>query len=312
VDKNRTWLALALLAVVVAWLCVMSARPSAADSTQPSIYLPLVFVPPPSSTPTATPTVTQTPTATPTDTATPTPTATPAGCQAISGVSYGTLTSATGPPSPPAASNGDINILLRWWQPTTAFLGLVSGGGVDPNAPQLDGLFTDDRVPTFSSVDQVYNWDWSTNSRGTVDTQWAVTIAGMQVQPGEVIQAPYSGYDIGRGYTALVLYATSSQILLTYTANDSIVSGYAVHIYNICTEPSLLALYNQLDASGRVQLPALSGRQPLGRANYAEIDVAIRDVGEFMDPRSQGDWWRNKSVSQLPSMGQTMNVYPKP
>jgi hypothetical protein len=217
----------------------------------------------------------------------------PPGCQPIPGASYATLPVYTPPPNPPAASNADINLEIRGWQQTNAYAGLVTyNGGSDPNAPQLNGLFTDNRLPVFSAVYQVYNWNWSTNSRGSLDTDWPVTLAGFRVQPGEVIQAPPSGYDVGQGYTAIVLYATTRQITLTYTSNDSIVYGYAVHVEGVCVEPSLLALYQQMDSAGRSRLPALSGRQPFGRANGAEIQVAIRDAGTFMDPRSQKDWWQ--------------------
>lgn len=215
------------------------------------------------------------------------------GCQPIPGASYATLPVYTPPPNPPAASNPDINIEIRGWKQTNAKAGLVSyNGAADPGAPQLNGLFTDNRLPTFSAVYQVYNWNWSTNSRGSLDTDWPVTLAGFQVRAGEVIQAPPSGYDVGRGYTAIVLYASTRQITLTYTSNDSIVYGYAVHVDGVCVEPSLLALYQQMDRAGRSYLPALNGRQPFGRANGTQIQVAIRDAGTFMDPRSQKDWWK--------------------
>ena len=69
------------------------------------------------------------------------------------------------------------------------------------------------------------------------------------------------------------------------------VRGYTVHLVGVCTEPSLLALYRQLDRDGRGSLPALRGDQPLGRARGAEIQVSIRDTGSFMDPRVRKDWW---------------------
>jgi hypothetical protein len=65
-------------------------------------------------------------------------------------------------------------------------------------------------------------------------------------------------------------------------------------VENVCVEPSLLALYETLDDAGRVQLPALRGGQPFGRALGTEIRVAIRDAGTFMDPRSRKDWWQGK------------------
>jgi hypothetical protein len=264
VERRSAIRLIAVTSLLVTALLVLTAPVSSQESVQSSskVFLPVVFGASP-------------------------------GCQPIAGVSYGTLNPNPPPLDMSASSDPDINIELRGWQPTTGTLGLVNyNGSADANAPQLNGLFTDNRLPTFTAVYQVYNWNWTTNTRGSLITNPSVTLAGLQVQPGEVIQAPPSGYDIGSGYTALVLYATTNQITLTYTRNDSIVSGYAVHIDGVCVEPTLLALYQQMNNAGRGRLPALYGRQPLGRANGAQIDVAIRDSGTFMDPRSQKDWWQ--------------------
>lgn len=111
---------------------------------------------------------------------------------------------------------------------------------------------------------------------------------------GEIIRAPASGYDIGTrptGYEVMVLYATTQRITLKYTREDNVVSGYTIHVENICVEPSLLSLYNTLNASGRSQLPALNATQPFGRSQGNQILVSIRDNGTFLDPRSHYDWW---------------------
>jgi len=223
----------------------------------------------------------------------PTPTPTPAGCQPIPGASYGSASISGSPTNIPAAIDPDLNLLIRGWQQTSQPLSFVTYSGVpDSRAPQLKGLFGDHRVPSFTSAYQVYDWNWASNSRGSLLTNWPVTLLGMGVSPGEEIEVPNSGYSIGSGYNALVLYATNTQITLKYTRADNVVYGYTIHVEGVCVEPSLLALYNQLNAAGRASLPALTQGQPFGRANYGEIQVAIRDSGEFMDPRSQPDWWQ--------------------
>ncbi len=261
--------------VTLALLALVSGALAASAANQPTlgdqvIYLPSVSIAPP--TPTVAPT-----------------------CPAIPGVSYSSLPIVGPPTSLPAASNPDLNLDLRGWQRTSADLGLVTyNGNPDPLAPQLASLFPDNRVPAFSSAYQVYDWNWSTMSRGSLLTTWPVTLLGMAVSPGEIIQAPTSGYTIGQGYGMLVLYATTSQITLTYTGSDSVAFGYAIHLENVCVEPTLLALYQSLNNAGRGHLPALRNGQALGRANGGEIQVAIRDSGSFMDPRSRNDWWQGR------------------
>jgi hypothetical protein len=237
-----------------------------------------------------------------------------ATCDNPTGETYGTLTVNPPPTDRPAEQHADLNLALRGYAPTTNLLGLVDlGGPFDGRGPQLFTLFGDERVPVFSSVSQVYAWDWTTNSRAGLITDPPVTLAGMQVAPGEVLHVPASGYNIGtqplrppRGafrdsprddpnaYEVLVLYASETRITLKYTREDNVIRGYTLHVENLCVAPDLLALYRQWNAAGRAQLPALKAGQGFGRAQSAEIGVVIRDTGAFMDPRSRKDWWVGK------------------
>jgi hypothetical protein len=219
----------------------------------------------------------------------------PETCQPIPGESYGTVSADPPPTNRPAEEHPDLNLALRDYELTGAFKGLVvySGGG-EPEAPQLPGLFSDDRTGVFNNVYQVYDWDWLCDCRGDLLTEWPVTLAGLEVSPGETIHVPDSGHTIGSGYEVLVLYASIERITLKYTRADSVRYGYTLHVENVCVEPSLLALYQASNDAGRGQLPALRSGQAFGRARGAEIGVAIRDTGSFMDPRSRNDWWRGR------------------
>ena len=201
------------------------------------------------------------------------------------------------PEDPPAELHPDINLAIRGYTPTVDILGLVDiDGPSDVLAPQLATLFTDRRVPVFKHVYQVYDWDWEHDVRGNPITRW-VTLAGLGVATSEPICTPSSGYDIGRsatGYEVMVLYASTDRITLKYTRDDSAVIGYTIHIENINVDPSLLAMYQSLNSQGRVYLPALYAGQHIGRAISTEVQVSIRDSGQFMDPRSHKDWWQGK------------------
>jgi len=216
-------------------------------------------------------------------------------CQPIPGESYGDFPVNGGPTHPPAEEHPDLNLALRGYEITDADKGLVDyGGGSDPNAPQLPGLFADNRTATFSAVYQIYGWDWECNCRGALITDPEVTLAGLATTPGETLHVPESGYSIGGGYEVLVLYATPERITLKYTPDDHVIQGYTLHVENICVEPSLLALYQTWNEAGRGRLPALRASQAFGRARGDEIGVAVRDRGAFMDPRSSKDWWQGR------------------
>jgi hypothetical protein len=216
-------------------------------------------------------------------------------CQPIPDESYGTLAVNSPPTDRPAEEHADLNLALRGYELTDAYKGLVDYSGTgDPGAPQLIGLFADKRVPTFNSVYQVYHWDWNCNCQGALITNPEVTLARLDVAPDETVHVPDSGYTLGSGYEVLVLYASTKRITLKYTPDDNVVSGYTLHVENVCVEPSLLTLYQTWNNAGRGRLPALRPGQAFGRALDNPIGIAIRDNGAFMDPRSRKDWWQGQ------------------
>jgi hypothetical protein len=159
----------------------------------------------------------------------------PSGCQPIPGVQYRTL-DVDGPATGrPAGQHADLNLALRGYEVTGAHHGLADydGSADDPKAPQLYTLFADHRVPTFTTVYRVYDWDWNCNCRGDLLTDRDVTLVSLGVTPGEVLYLPDSGYDIGNGYEALVLYAAEDRITLKYTLDDNVVIGYTIHVENV-------------------------------------------------------------------------------
>ncbi len=215
-------------------------------------------------------------------------------CTATTGQTYGRI-SPVSPYGGDAGTQPDMNLAVRGYEPTTAYLGLVDyTGAIDPAAPQFPSLFANNRTATFRSAYKVYRWDWTCNCRGGLIAKWDVTLAGLTTTPGEIIHLPVAGYDVGDGYGALVIYAEKHRLTLKYTRDDNVVGGYTIHLENLCVDAKLLALYNDLNAAGRSELPALWPGQPLGRAAGNEIGVAVRDTGSLLDPRSRKDWWQGR------------------
>ncbi len=217
----------------------------------------------------------------------------------VEGTSYRTLSPISEPTNIPAEIHPDLNLTVRGYQPAhAAEMELVAyNGPTDDRAPQLDTLFSPKRLAHFTSGYRVNQWDWECNCPAGPIGDYAVTLLGMATTPGETIHTPVSGYEIAPGLGAMVLLAEENRITLKYTPDDNIVVGYAIHIEDICVEPDLLALYRQMNAEGRDELPVLSGGQAIGRALGTQIKVAVRDTGAFMDPRAQKDWWK---AHQLP------------
>ena len=213
-------------------------------------------------------------------------------CEPISGENYAQISINPPPTDRPAERHADLNLIVRGYTPTSAPKDLVFYyGDTDRGAPQLSGLFGDDRIPRISSVYRVFQWNWGEDCRGQSIGKPEVSLMGVEANPGEVLYVPPAKYTIGSGFDVMVLYASPVRMTLKYTREDNVVSGYTLHLENMCVEPRLLALYQACNAAGRGNLPALKAGQAIGRSRGKELGIAIRDNGVFMDPRSSKDWW---------------------
>ena len=189
----------------------------------------------------------------------------------------------------------ELSIATRGLALTQGTLGLVDyAGEFDPAAPQLYGLFSDNRTPGFTNVYQVNTWDATCGCRGGPVTEYPISLIGMTTSPGEIIHAPRSSYYIGNDFQSFVIYADAERIALNYTREGNPIRGYTIYIEGLAVDSSLIALYQQAHSAGRNELPALQAWQGIGHAKTNEIKVAVRDAGAFMDPRSRKDWWRGR------------------
>jgi hypothetical protein len=207
--------------------------------------------------------------------------------------SYDTIEPISAPTDRPAASHPDINLMIRGYVETTGSMVLQNPvGDTDMKAPQFTSLLTNNQYPPITHLYKVYDWNWSTNTKGNLISDPTVSMFGIEATPGEPLHVLNSGYDIGGGYQVMVLYATKDAITMKYTREDNVVKGYAVHVQDIWVDPNLVSLYNQMNTSGRGSLPTLRGGQIYGIASTNVVKIAMRDTGTFMDIRSKKDWWR--------------------
>ncbi len=227
------------------------------------------------------------------------PRAESSGCPSSSSNTYGTIDPLDKYPAgdPPPQQHPDLNIIdIRGYVPTQGEkYPVVLGEAGDPKAPQIWKIL--DRLPLIVSLYKIYGWDWSTRRKTAPMSEnpaAPVQMIGIQTTKGEEIKVPDSGYRIGGSYQVMVIFANNNNITVKYGREDNIgiKFGYAVQISGICVDPNLLNLYNQLNSSGRNDLPALEGGKTMGTASDTEIKVAVRDTGDFLDPRSKLDWWQ--------------------
>lgn len=228
-------------------------------------------------------------------------------------------------PVRPAYNHADKNIELRGYTLNTdSERDLRDYGSDDPTRPpQLATLFETSRVPEFLNLYRVHDWDWADppdpGERSDPIETPPVTALGVQTTPGEPLHIPESGYSIGGDppMEVIVLFADEDTVALHYAREDTVGGppkecangggpGYTVHVDNVCTDPNLLALYNELDDPDgpryeyklfeecpySYDLPTLQEKQVFGTARSTEAVIAVVDTGAFMDTRSCREWWQ--------------------
>lgn len=162
---------------------------------------------------------------------------------------------------------------------------------IDPKAPQLTTLIEDDPFPQIINLYQIHEiWGGPIQKPIDAPNDFA-SVVGFATTPGQNVLLPESGYDIGGGYQAMVLYATPDTITVNYTDSGNPAYGYTLHLENLDVDPEILTAYDQAKSEG-TKLPTLSAGAVLGKAKGKELRLIIRDTGSFMDPRWKQDWWK--------------------
>lgn len=120
--------------------------------------------------------------------------------------------------------------------------------------------------------------------------------------PGADVRMPQTGYDIGEGNEAMVVFAANDRITLHIGRHEYFVGrtngcggrpcsgGYWIYIKDICVDAKILGAYNsvkgQQESAGAdknpIQLPMVRAGQVLGKATGQSIIVGVRDNGPFI------------------------------
>jgi len=124
------------------------------------------------------------------------------------------------------------------------------------------------------------------------------------------IKMPSTGYDIGGGMEAMVVFAAADRVTLhigrheyftgtkTCANGKTCSGGYWIYVKNICVDQQIQNAYNQVkgaqESAGAnlnpIQLPMVRAGQILGKANGSSILVGVRDNGPFISIY-KSDYW---------------------
>ncbi len=139
------------------------------------------------------------------------------------------------------------------------------------------------------------------------------------------VKMPNTGYDIGGGYEAMVVFAAADRITLhigrheyftgtkTCANGKTCSGGYWIYVKNICVDQQIQNAYNQVkgtqEAAGAdlnpIQLPMIRPGQTLGKANANSVLVGVRDNGPYISIY-KSDYWGGVPEKDL-NPGQGVN-----
>lgn len=220
-------------------------------------------------------------------------------CPNTSTQSYSSLRVSSDSPRPGnAAQSPEINLALRGYEEVNQKLGLVDyGGDTDPIMPPSIGTMFN-HIPAIVKTYQVHQWDWANNRRSPeLESHYPVNLIGIATAIGEPLVGPKAGRQIGGGNVLMLIFATPTSATFVHGEGDNVGDGYFIHIDNFCVDPNLLTKYQSEDSAGRGSLPVIRTGQVFGYGNGSDVRIAIRDSGDWMDPRSKKDWWQGSDAT---------------
>jgi len=122
-------------------------------------------------------------------------------------------------------------------------------------------------------------------------------------EPGAEVKVPQTGYDIGGGYEAMVVFATSDRVTIHIGRHEYFVGsggnncnggkcsgGYWIYVKDICVDEQIVSAYNSVKGAQEgagadktpIQLPMVRPGQTLGKATGSSVVVGVRDNGPFI------------------------------
>lgn len=201
-------------------------------------------------------------------------------------------------PSVPPEQNYEINMLLRGYEEVNEKKALIDyGGDTDPvMPPSLGTIFP--TTPAIVRTYKVHKWDYAQNTKSPdLESNWPVNLIGLATTVGEPLVGPKAGREIGGGNVLMLIYATPTFATFVHGRGENPQDGYFIHMDNFCVDPNLLSAYQSANAAGRGSLPVIRTGQVFGYGNGSDIRIAVRDSGDWMDPRARKDWWQGSDAT---------------
>lgn len=139
---------------------------------------------------------------------------------------------------------------------------------------------------------------------------------------GSAVKVPSTGYDIGGGYEAMVVFAAADRVTLHVGRHEYFVGsgqnncnggpcsgGYWIYVKGICVDKQILQAYDGVKAAQQsagadknpIQLPMVKPGQILGNATGTSVVVGVRDNGPFITTSKPVYWEGVPSKDVQPS-----------
>jgi len=146
------------------------------------------------------------------------------------------------------------------------------------------------------------------------------------------IKMPSTGYDIGGGMEAMVVFAASDRVTLhigrheyftgtkTCANGKTCSGGHWIYVKNICVDQQIQNTYNRMEGAQKaagadlnpIQLPMVRAGQILGKASGNSVLVGVRDNGPFISIYKSDYWGGVPEIDIQVDQGATPTNTPDP
>ncbi len=194
------------------------------------------------------------------------------------------------------------------YDPKILDLSYEDGGNVDAKMNGFMGSMFRYKPNKVQAYGVKYN---SVNKGNDTDIKGNAPVLTIPTDIGADVKVPATGYDIGGGYEAMVVFAESDRVTLHIGRHEYFVGsdenncnggrcsgGYWIYVKGICVDQKILDAYNNVKSiqeqanadKNPIQLPMVKPGHTLGKAIGNSVTVGVRDNGPFISTSKPIYW----------------------
>lgn len=195
-------------------------------------------------------------------------------------------------------------------------LSYADSGAVDSKMNGFMGSMFGYKPNKVQAYDVKYN---SVDKKNDTPIKGNAPVLTIPTDIGADVKVPATGYDIGGGYEAMVVFASNDRVTLHIGRHEYFVGsdqnncnggkcsgGYWIYVKGICVDQKILDAYKSVKSiqdqanadKNPIHLPMVKPGHTLGKATGNGVTVGVRDNGPFIST-SKSIYWEGFKIKEF-------------